>query len=901
MLRRALILALLGAVFVADCLVPANIILSFAYCLALLAVAPVRSRRWLWGVAAASVVLTLLSPIVGAPVTPGSPRWVMWNNRGLTVLALLAIGVAIDRSLVSLARRERAEAALRDSEQSFRTVFESAAIGIARVAFEGERWIEVNDTFCRMLGRTREEMLATPWPAMTHPDDVELDLVPFRRMAAGELDSYAVDKRFIHKDGHPVWARLTLSLVRDAQGRPDYEIAVMEDISARKAQEEKLAEIEARQRELLATLDLGASMARAPLDDAIRFWSAGCEHLYGWTAEEAVGRPAHELLRTIFPVPREVIAAALEQDGEWTGDLRQRRRDGAEIVVSAHKLLRRDQYGQPLEVLESLADVTAHRRAEAALAESEARQGELLATLDLGASMTRDPFDDTIRFWSLGCEHMYGWTAEQALGRPAHVLLQTVFPVSRAEIAAALERDGEWIGDLRQRRRDGAEIVVSAHKALRRDPDGRPVAVLESLADVTTQREAEQVLARDKAELERLVEARSRELDESRARAAHAERLQALGQLAGGIAHDFNNVLQAVQGGVALIEKRATGNEDIRRLAGMIAEAAGRGSAITRRLLAFSRRGDLRAEAVDPAALFGGLREVLDQTLGAAIEVRVEAPADLPPLLADKSQLETVLINLATNARDAMPDGGVLTFAAALETVQTAGAAKTALTTGPYVRLSVTDTGVGMPREMLARVTEPFFTTKGEGKGTGLGLAMAKGFAEQSGGALQIESAPGQGTAVTLWFPLAPATVSPAGRKPTAAAPAAAGRRRAHILLVDDEDIVREVTAEQLREQGFTVVPVSSGPAALALLDAGEAADLMISDLGMPGMDGVALLREAQQRRSGLPVILLTGSPDDAAEQAASGDGFALVRKPVTGEQLAERATTLLDGAAGGS
>jgi CheY-like chemotaxis protein len=300
---------------------------------------------------------------------------------------------------------------------------------------------------------------------------------------------------------------------------------------------------------------------------------------------------------------------------------------------------------------------------------------------------------------------------------------------------------------------------------------------------------------------------------------------------------------------------------------------------------------------VDPAALLEGMREVLGQTLGPGVTVRVEAPAGLPPLLADKGQLETVLINLATNARDAMPDGGELTFAAALETVAPTPAPNAALTAGPYVRLSVTDTGMGMPPDMLARVVEPFFTTKGEGKGTGLGLALAKGFAEQSGGALHIDSAPGRGTTVALWFPLAPVVAASPRARRAIEPPAAAQRRRARILLVDDEPIVRELTAEQLRGLGLTVLAVTSGPAALALLDSGEPVDLMISDLGMPGMDGLALIREARRRRNGLPAILLTGSLGAAPEQAA-GDSVTVVRKPVTAAQLAERLATALDGAA---
>ena len=222
------------------------------------------------------------------------------------------------------------------------------------------------------------------------------------------------------------------------------------------------------------------------------------------------------------------------------------------------------------------------------------------------------------------------------------------------------------------------------------------------------------------------------------------------------------------------------------------------------------------------------------------------------------------------------------------------------------MRLSVADTGAGMPPEVLARVTEPFFTTKGEGQGTGLGLAMAKGVAEQSGGALAIESAPGRGTTVTLWFPLAPAPeAAPAPPEAAAADPAASGRRRVRILLVDDDPIVREVTAEGLEAEGFAVLSAASGPAALALLEAGEAVDLVLSDLSMPGMDGLALIREAQRRRPALPAILLTGFASNAAELAVNGvlsGSFSLLRKPVTPQGLAERVAVLLEGvnAAGG-
>jgi signal transduction histidine kinase len=247
------------------------------------------------------------------------------------------------------------------------------------------------------------------------------------------------------------------------------------------------------------------------------------------------------------------------------------------------------------------------------------------------------------------------------------------------------------------------------------------------------------------------------------ARLAHAQRMEALGQLAGGVAHDFNNILQVVQGAGRLIERQPDDAENVRRLALMMSESAGRGANITRRLLTFARRADLQNEPVDAGALFSSMRDILAHTLGSGVKVRTHVGASLPLALADRQQLETVLINLGTNARDAMDGDGELSFKAQEEIVGPGDsvAHPAHLKPGAYVRLSVSDTGEGMPPEVAARACEPFFTTKPEGKGTGLGLAMAQGFAEQSGGALKIESELGCGTTIHLWLPVVVENESP--------------------------------------------------------------------------------------------------------------------------------------------
>ncbi len=453
-------------------------------------------------------------------------------------------------------------------------------------------------------------------------------------------------------------------------------------------------------------------------------------------------------------------------------------------------------------------------------------------------------------------------------------------PLGAAALASALR------AALRARRR---QYEVRAYLAERERASARLAALNASLEMRVTRRTAELRAANDRLR----EEAHERELTE--ARLAQAQRMEALGQLAGGIAHDFNNVLQAVSGGLSLIQRRSGDAEVVKQLARMAGDAAQRGASITGRLLAFARRGALQAEPVAPRPLLEGLHEMLAHTLGAGIEMRVVADQDLPALLADKAQLETVLVNLAVNARDSMPDGGTLLLVAASEAVLDK-AYPAGLAPGGYLRLSISDTGTGMTAATLARASEPFFTTKPLGQGTGLGLAMARGFAHQSGGAIAIESALGQGTTVTLWFPEAAGVLAasdPAVPKSTDfSVPASA-----HVLIVDDDAMVREMLVRQLEERGYRVTQAGDGLQALVQLDEDAGVDLLISDFAMPGMNGLMLIKEAQRRWPELPALLLTGYADAsvrlAVEDAESGS-TELLRKPVSGTVLAERAAALL-------
>ncbi len=377
---------------------------------------------------------------------------------------------------------------------------------------------------------------------------------------------------------------------------------------------------------------------------------------------------------------------------------------------------------------------------------------------------------------------------------------------------------------------------------------------------------------------------------------AQAEKLSALGQLAGGVAHDFNNIVQGVAGCAGLIGRYAGDAAKVKKYAQMLDDAAWRGASITRRLLALARHDVLKAQPIDLSAMLEDLRVMLNHTLGANIDVRLDLPAGLPPALADKGQLEAVLVNLAINSRDAMPEGGTITFWADREHVTNEHAA--ALAPGAYVRLAVADTGAGMSEATLKHAMEPFFTTKERGKGTGLGLSMARGFAEQSRGALRVESKVARGTTVTLWLPVTNGAVAQPETADGQSAPMIEGHSR--ILLVDDEIVVRTVLAGELRDRGFHITEVASGREALDVLELGQPVDMLVTDLSMPGMDGVDLIRAAQAMSRRLPAILLTGYAGDAAALTIGNrvDGpVILLRKPIGGAQLADHAAMMLEAA----
>ncbi len=377
-------------------------------------------------------------------------------------------------------------------------------------------------------------------------------------------------------------------------------------------------------------------------------------------------------------------------------------------------------------------------------------------------------------------------------------------------------------------------------------------------------------------------------LEQARAAFVHAQKMEAIGQLTGGVAHDFNNLIAVVLGNLDLARRRLP--EDDKRIRPLLEnsiQAAQRGASLTQRMLAFARRQDLKTESVDLPQLVHNMAELLHRSLTPNIDIDTRFPLDLPRALVDANQLELALLNLTVNARDAMPAGGRITIAARRASVATSEPG--GLRPGDYVRLIVKDTGEGMDETTLSRAVEPFFTTKGVGRGTGLGLSMIHGFAEQSGGKLVLASTPGQGTTAEIWLPVAAPEGFPSAAD-KAAAEAAAGVTGLRILVVDDDNLVLMNTAAMLEDLGHEVIQANSGEQALRELARAEAVDLVVTDQLMPGLSGTELAARIRAERPELPIVLATGYADLPPDATA---GIVCLNKPFMQAELARVVSSL--------
>lgn len=444
------------------------------------------------------------------------------------------------------------------------------------------------------------------------------------------------------------------------------------------------------------------------------------------------------------------------------------------------------------------------------------------------------------------------------------LFLEHIDPAQRDEVSdafAAALKSGTLDIECGITSADGGHRWIVAKGRVRYDADGMPARMTGVVSDVTDRKDAD-------------------------AQLAQAQKMDAIGQLTGGVAHDFNNLLTPIVGSLDMLRRRYKEDERTQRMIAGALQAADRAATLTQRLLSFARRQALQPRAVDIGALIDGIVDLVRRSLGPSVTVVLDVPRGLSSARVDPNQLELALLNLAINARDAMPNGGRLTLGVSEVVVDARNTV--GLKPGSYIRLLAADTGTGMDQATLARATEPFFSTKGVGKGTGLGLSMVHGLAAQSGGTLTLTSEPDEGTSVELWLPAT--EEAPLNTGEQVAEPVVA-RRAATVLLVDDEELVRGATADMLRDIGYTVVEMGSATQALTAIRAGLEADVLVSDYLMPGMTGGQLIHELRATGVRMPTLLVTGYA--AAGEDVPADVQRLA-KPFRQVDLAARVDDLL-------
>ncbi|MGN6282381.1 PAS domain S-box protein [Frateuria sp.] len=635
----------------------------------------------------------------------------------------------------------------------------------------------------------------------------------------------------------------------------------------------------------------------------------------GYTREEAQGLSWRELTpEEFYPVTLRAIEQ-IQATGESTPYEKQYlRKDGSRWwgLFAARKV------GDV--TLGVVLDVTTRRQAEEALRESEEQLRLIVESARDYAIMATNP-EGRITRWLPGATAVFGWSEAEVLGRPGTMIFTPEDQASGRPVKEmALAREHGVAPDVRwHMRRDGSRVFIEGHMMALRGPDGELRGYMKIGQDITERWMAEEQLRQSETALRHLnetleaqVDARTAELRQA-VEALHAEavdrvqveealrqaqKMEAVGQLTGGLAHDFNNLLTGIVGSLDLLHRRTAQGRynDLDRYIAAARGAADRASALTHRLLAFSRRQTLDPRPTDLNALVQGMVELLRRTIGPHIRLEVEPADGLWTTLCDSNQLENALLNLCINARDAMHGGGRLVIGTANTRLDAAAAKGLDMVPGAYVALRVSDSGTGMPPEVIARAFDPFYTTKPQGQGTGLGLSMVYGFARQSGGQVRIDSTPGQGTTVTIYLPRHKGEPEADAAATELANAFQAGANEA-VLVVDDEPTVRMLVGEVLRELGYTAIEAADGASALRVLQSQVRVDLLVTDIGLPGgIGGRQLADTARMSRPALRVLFITGY----AENAAIGSlepGMQVMTKPFAMDALASRIRDMLRGA----
>ncbi|OKO72433.1 histidine kinase [Bradyrhizobium sp. NAS80.1] len=637
--------------------------------------------------------------------------------------------------------------------------------------------------------------------------------------------------------------------------------------------------------ELLINAIVDYAIFMLDADGVVKTWNTGAERLKGYSADEIIGRPF-----SVFYTPEdrekklpEIALATAGEMGRFASEGWRVRKDGTRFWALVVLDAIRDEAGQLLGFAKVTRDITERQQAHHELLESERRYRRLVEAVVDYAIFQLDA-SGHIATWNPGAQRIKGYAPDEIIGRHFSAFytpedLEKDVPATALKQAA---EHGRFETEGWRMRKDGTRFWASVVIDRITDESGAIIGFAKVTRDLTDRKRAQDDLKRVQEQL------------------AASQKLEAVGQLSGGIAHDFNNLLMIVLGNLENAERnsRNVGGPNLHRALTNAKRAAQRAAALTSRLLAFSRRQALDPKPINLNKFLSGLEDFLQRTLGERIEVQTVGGAGLWQIEADVNHLESAIVNLAINARDAMPDGGKLTVEATnVSADEEYFRANPEVAPGQYVVICVSDTGTGMSLDVLHHAFEPFFTTKEPGEGTGLGLSQVYGFVKQSGGNVKIYSELGEGTSIRMYFRRYHGGEQPAANDEDEDEVIAEGESVETILVVEDDADLRVYVSDVLRDLNYRVVAAGSAQAALTiLLQPEQRVDLLLTDVVMPGINGRELGRRAQQIRPHLKTLYMTGHSRNAVvHQGRLDDGVDLLEKPITQAKLALKVREILD------
>jgi PAS domain S-box-containing protein len=828
------------------------------------------------------------------------------RNLGLIQLSDKEDGTEFDEAdeamLVQLAQlasaaveQSQADAALRESEARLRKVIEAETVGVVFFDFVGGI-LEANDAFLRLIGHTREELEAgeVRYERLTPPDWRWRDEKTIAELkATGKAEPF--EKEYMRRDGSRMW-------IFCADKRLDEHTAVefIIDVTERRRADEALRETSRRLDAILNNTREAVFL----MNDRQHcvFANAAAEKLTGYSFDEMQGRPLHDLVHhkrpdgSDYPIDECPIDRAFPERAQMSGEELFVHKDHSfyPVAFTASPML--DQAGQPVgTVIEArnIADEKAARERLAQLASVVEQSRDFIGVVDCSG---RTVYLNEAGRAMVGLPNLDAARAVRLLDYFAESNREQI----RTEALPAAKIVGYWEGEVSFRRFDErGEFPVLYNIFPVRDEGGTITHYATVTRDLSEQKRTEAELRVLNATLETRVEERTRELMAAEEQLRQAQKMEAVGQLTGGIAHDFNNLLTGVIGSLDMMQRRlARGETDrIERYATAAITSANRAAALTHRLLAFSRRQPLDPKSVNANRLVTGMEELLRRTIGEAIRLEIITAGGLWQTLCDPHQLESAILNLVINARDAMPEGGKLTIETCNVHLQNDYAAMSRdVRPGQYICICVTDTGTGMDKATIDKAFEPFFTTKPIGQGTGLGLSMIYGFARQSDGYAKIYSEVGQGTTLKLYLPRYYGEGDEGGETSDSLPEAHHAGNGEVVLVVEDETAVRLLVINVLEELGYSAVEASDGLEGLKLLQSNIRVDLLVTDVGLPGLNGRQLADAARQHRPDLKVLFMTGYAENA--MLANGvlePGMQMIIKPFAIEALATRIRQIIE------